>query len=133
MTRVTLSALAAVAVAACADSSRPLEPGGAQLQVSGMPGYTVVDIGTLGGNFGFARHINDSGLVVGESRTAAGQTHAFLWKPGDQMIDLGTLGGAFSGALGINNDGVVVGRSTNAAGERRAFRLDQRGGDARPR
>jgi len=48
MTRVALSALAVVAVVACADSSRPLGPGGARPQVSAMSGYTIVDIGTLG-------------------------------------------------------------------------------------
>ena len=47
MTRVALSTLAAVAVAACADSSRPL------------PGYTIVDIGTLGDGVGLARDINE--------------------------------------------------------------------------
>src|SRR5438093_13493735 len=79
MTRVALSALAAVAVVACADSSRPLGPGGAQPQVAGVPGYTIADIGTLGGNFGFARYINSSGLAWGESCTRVGWPDALFW------------------------------------------------------
>src|SRR5207247_10652735 len=99
MTRVALSALAVVAVVACADSSRPLGPGGARPQVSAMSGYTIVDIGTLGGNFGFARHINHSGLDLGDRRPAAGQTHALRERPGGETIDLHTPGRHMSGAL----------------------------------
>ena len=47
MTRVALFTPAVVAVAACADSSGP------------SPGYTIVDIGTLGDGVGLARDINE--------------------------------------------------------------------------
>src|SRR5262245_31925469 len=60
----------------------------------------VVDLGTLGGDASTGMALNDLGHVVGDSTTAAGQTHAFLWRNG-HMIDLGTLGGTVSTALAI--------------------------------
>jgi probable HAF family extracellular repeat protein len=71
--------------------------------------YTVVDLGSLGGNFGAVGGINNSGEVVGGSVTATGE-HAFLFSHG-KMKDLGTLGGANSEAFGINNSAEVVGLS----------------------
>ena len=52
------------------------------------------DLGTLGGSYSYCLGINARGQVVGESVTAAGETHAFLWEAGTGMQDLGTLGGA---------------------------------------
>jgi len=69
-----------------------------------------------GGAFG----INDSGQVVGYSRTATGESHAFLWTDG-VMKDLGTLGGTNSVAFGINDSGQVVGYSITATGETHPF------------
>jgi len=56
-------------------------------------GYTVTDLGTLGGTFSLAGGINNRGSVTGNS-TLPGDTavHAFLWQKG-VMTDLGTLGG----------------------------------------
>jgi probable HAF family extracellular repeat protein len=72
------------------------------------------DIGTLGGIYGNARGINDSGVVVGDSNLAGDlETHAFLYAD-DTMTDLGTLGGTKSRASAINNAGLIVGRSTTA-------------------
>ncbi|RYZ49775.1 MAG: hypothetical protein EOP07_23980, partial [Proteobacteria bacterium] len=77
----------------------------------------VKDLGTLGGSYSFARDINQSGQVTGESTTAKGETHAFIWK-GAELIDLGTWKThKFSMANGMNNLGQVVGysrTSTNA-------------------
>jgi len=81
---------------------------------------TVRDLGTLGGGASRAWGINDRDQVVGESETADGRTHAFLWSNG-QMTDLGTLGGPFSRAADINNRGQVVGTSMTAAGDSHAF------------
>jgi probable HAF family extracellular repeat protein len=73
--------------------------------------YTVTDLGTLGGTYSVAHHINNSGDVVGYSRLAGSAVfHAFLYS-GGSMTDLGTLGGDGSQALGINNTGQVVGYS----------------------
>src|SRR4051812_36246778 len=55
---------------------------------------TATDIGTLGGADSHARALNDTGQVVGWSRTAGGAAHAFITGPdGMGMRDLGTLGG----------------------------------------
>lgn len=64
----------------------------------------MTDLGALGGynNNSYAYGINDSGQIVGYSRTASGD-HAFIYDNG--MIDLGIDGGA----LGINNSGQIVG------------------------
>jgi probable HAF family extracellular repeat protein len=78
------------------------------------------DLGTLGGRNSYARGINPTGQVVGDSETATGQTHAFLWSRG-VMLDLGTLGGDYSIAHGINAAGQVVGESRTGTGEAHAF------------
>lgn len=60
----------------------------------------------------FARSINDAGVIVGHSPTAAGQTHAVRWVPsasepsGYRIEDLG-LG--YSVARAINSYGEIVG------------------------
>ena len=93
----------------------------------------VTDLGTLGGPQSYAVALNNSGLAVGYSTTAAATTcpfssvdpncHAFLWD-GTTMQDLGTLGGTFSAAAAISANGYVVGWSTIATGEYHAFFWD---------
>jgi probable HAF family extracellular repeat protein len=46
------------------------------------PTYTIIDLGTLGGSRSVAYSINARGQVVGDSGTAAGAQHAFLWEAG---------------------------------------------------
>ena len=76
-----------------------------------VPQYTVIDLGTLGGNDSIAHGINNSGQVVGESLIIGNlHNHAFLYANGI-MKDLGTLGGNESYAYGINDIGQVVGES----------------------
>lgn len=74
--------------------------------------YTVTGLGNLGDD-GDTRAwaLNDSGQVVGWSRTSSRITHAFLWEAASGMKDLGVLlpEGSESKALGINNLGQVVG------------------------
>jgi probable HAF family extracellular repeat protein len=81
---------------------------------------TMVDLGTLGGNYAQALAINDSGFVTGNSERwgvftiqKPGTTHAFIWNvAGKAMFDLGTLGGNFSYGTSINPSNHVAGYST---------------------
>jgi len=84
-------------------------------------GYTIFDLGTLGGAHSSAHHINTKGQIVGTSDTAEGLQHAFLWDHINGMRGLGTLGGESSEAIEINNSGQIVGNSRTEAGETHAF------------
>ena len=75
-----------------------------------LSAYTLIDLGTLGGNIANANDISEAGEIVGSATTASGQTHAFLWQIG-VMTDLGTLGGAYGAASGLYDNGQVVGFS----------------------
>jgi probable HAF family extracellular repeat protein len=81
---------------------------------------TSTDIGTLGGKDGYALDINDAGVVVGGSHTAAGDMRAFIYD-GGTMQALGTLGGNYSMAYSINEHGDIVGLSDTAGGARHGF------------
>lgn len=72
------------------------------------------DLGTLGGNYGYATAINNAGQIVGASVTKSGATHPFLYS-GGVMHDLGSFGGTYSGAVAINDRGQVLVQS-NAFG-----------------
>lgn len=72
----------------------------------------MVDIGTLGGTFGYPFWMNNRGQVVGDSNLTGDQaTHAFLWDKKEGLKDLGTLGGSVSNANWINDGGEIVGGS----------------------
>ena len=84
---------------------------------------TLIDLGTLGGDFSTANDVNSAGQVVGYSYLADGTTErAFLWQSG-VMTDLGTLPGYSLGsrANGINSAGQVVGTSSNGGSSVHAF------------
>ncbi len=81
-------------------------------------GGSMISCGDLGGGTSEATDINDSDVVIGNSTTASGNTHAFSWQlvGGVGVItDLGTLGGANSWAVDINDNGLIVGRSETGA------------------
>jgi probable HAF family extracellular repeat protein len=91
----------------------PTTPGGA----SG----TMLDLGTLGGQYSIGNGINDNGQVTGISATTGdAEAHAMLWTPTTPggtigtMVDLGTLAGAESEAFAINSSGQVTGYSSTA-------------------
>src|SRR5215831_6138838 len=72
-------------------------------------GWTLVDLGTLGGPESHAAAVSNSGLVVGCADTASG-VHAFIWRDGT-MQDLGTATDPPAGAscaLAVNDAGVVA-------------------------
>jgi probable HAF family extracellular repeat protein len=71
----------------------------------------MVDLGTLGGNFGRATAVNDFGQVVGASDTASNELRVFMWTSAGGMVDLGTLGGDHSESAAVNDLGQVVGES----------------------
>src|SRR5262249_22930570 len=83
-------------------------------------GTTMIQLGTLGGDYSEGFGVNDAGQVAGNSKTASGITHAFLYENGT-MNDLGTLGGSTSLALGTNASGQVVGSSVRADDFNHAF------------
>lgn len=74
---------------------------------------TMIDLGSLGGDWTIATQINDRGQIVGMSTRFFGDSeHAFLWDAG-VMTDLGTPGADWSRAVAINNHGQVVLQSGN--------------------
>jgi probable HAF family extracellular repeat protein len=87
-------------------------------------GYSVTDLGTLGGTESAAYGINESGQIVGYAFNSAQKRRAFLYTNG-QMRDLGTLGGPQSTAFAVNDTGQVVGVSEiNGFQDSRAFWYD---------
>jgi probable HAF family extracellular repeat protein len=69
----------------------------------------MIDLGTLGGHFGFANWINDQGKVVGQSNLPGDQNaQPFLWANG-HMTELPTIGGGYGYANWINQEGDVTG------------------------
>ena len=73
------------------------------------PRYTIIDLGTLGGNNSYAYGINEVGQVTGVSYTENGNFHSFVWQDG-MMTDLGTVqNGLHYTAQSINDSGKVVG------------------------
>ena len=88
--------------------------------VSGSGGqYSIVDLGTLGGEGCNGLSLNDKGQVVGSSSLQSVGLHGFLWQNG-ALSDLGTFGYGngqppFSEATSINNDGTIVGHAQSPA------------------
>jgi probable HAF family extracellular repeat protein len=92
----------------------------------------IIPLGTLGGILVTPTAINNSGVVVGFSDLADGQTqHAFIFSGGAQgtIRDLGTLGGTNSYAFGIDDSGNIVGISDLESGDAsKAFLIAGGGG-----
>lgn len=95
--------------------------GWAGLGRAGTAGYTITDLGSLGGApDGTDPHaINSLGQIAGEAVDSAGRRRAFLWSPAATngatggMIDLGDLGaGPIAIAQGIDDAGNVVGEAS---------------------
>ena len=71
----------------------------------------MIDLGSLGGTYGFPSGLNNRGQVIGQSNLAGDQSfHPFLWD-GSELIDMFTagVGGNFLFANSINDAGEVIG------------------------
>ena len=84
------------------------------------PDAGIRDVGDLGGGTATSFNINRHDVVVGESTTIDGDTHAFVFTNGE-IRDLGTLGGSYSTAEEINDLGIIVGASRDADGVQHAY------------
>lgn len=105
--------MAAIALAAQAQTADLLK----RSKVESPSGWTLVDVGTLGGPGSYGSALSDNGIVVGCSDVNPSGVHAFMYAHG-VMRDLGTGEASADGnacALAVNNAGVVSGRS--ASGE----------------
>jgi probable HAF family extracellular repeat protein len=84
-------------------------------------GYTITDLGTLGGTYSNATAISPNGTIVGRaSLSGSFPWHAFRYS-GGTMTDLGTLGGPSSEASDVNDAGEIVGTAETGSGLERAF------------
>lgn len=72
--------------------------------------YSVVDLGSFGGDSSVAYRINNAGTVVGWSSTLLADTHAFNTSAGS-VQDLNQPGSSNSYAYGINGSGQIAGTS----------------------
>lgn len=79
------------------------------------PRYTLIDIGTLGGDETFLNDVGGDGWITGYSAKADNFHAAFLWRDG-RMIELPSLYGDQSEGRGVNAAGVVAGVTSNPAG-----------------
>lgn len=119
--RGVLPLVALALIASCSENSGPgtKEPE-SFISRNTAAGFTLVDLGNLGGDSSVAYGLVGTDKAVGVSRTGAGELHAFYWNAG-AIQDLGTLGGAFSVAYALNAFDQIVGQSTIANGEFHAF------------
>src|SRR5579871_5283183 len=82
-------------------------------------GFTVTDLGTLGGTTSHAFAISQQSHIVGSATTSGGATHAFFFN--GTISDLGTLpGGTTSAAFGLNGIDQAAGQATTSGGAQHA-------------
>ncbi|RAO54396.1 hypothetical protein [Micromonospora saelicesensis] len=101
------SILGAALLAAALTAAPTAAPASAAAPV---PGYRMVELGTLGGDSSFALAMNNRGDVVGRAQAADGTYRGFLWRHG-RMTDLG----AFT-PTDVNDRGQVVGYPADGSG-----------------
>lgn len=88
--------------------------GGRGVQPTLWIGSRAFDLGTLGGNYGYAYDINDAGKIVGQSTSDETFVYrAFVWYRGriSALPGVGSDAGAASAAWGVNRAGVIAGES----------------------
>jgi probable HAF family extracellular repeat protein len=84
-------------------------------------GHVVSDLGTLGGDTGYADAINTHGVIAGQSTTSDGSFHATVWPVSGAPQDLDGEPGSFSLASALNDDGWVVGFIVSPGKKQTAF------------
>jgi probable HAF family extracellular repeat protein len=72
-----------------------------------LAGYSVTDLGTLGGTYSSARAISSNGFVTGIASDASGNQQAFIYALG-QMHALSDQGASSAGGNGVNTSGQVA-------------------------
>lgn len=110
MRRLRFAPVFLLLLAGCesSESPGPTAPDLDRAATSG--GYTVVDLGTLGGPSSIAWAISDAGTIAGHSELPDFATHMFLKRPGGTLQDLGNLPGAVvTRPLAINRREQIVG------------------------
>ena len=81
----------------------------------------MVDIGNLGGTYGYVIGFNNRGQMAGSMTLAGDQAyHPFLWS-GGVLTDLGTFGGNCGVAHALSDTGEVVGWTGDCQGAAFAF------------
>ena len=98
------------------------------LAASAQTGYTITNLGTLGGTMSAGTAINAASQVAGTAQTTNdAATRAVRWS-GTTPANLGTLGGASYG-YGVNDSGQVTGYAytTFSGNITHAFRYDATG------
>lgn len=80
-------------------------------------GFNIIDLGTVGNDTAsYAKSINNSGVVVGDSVSANGKTQGFVWSKwwpnNGKMLGLKNS----SSATAIDSSGVILGQSKNNKG-----------------
>ncbi|MCH7904503.1 MAG: hypothetical protein IH944_08045 [Armatimonadetes bacterium] len=93
---------------------------GEEVPVVFDPSGFVIVLARLGGSDGRVTAVSDSGVMVGWSETAGGQTRAARWTQG-VVVDLGSLANSDSVARAVNSIGQVAGESVDGVGQTRAF------------
>lgn len=73
-------------------------------------GWTLIELGTLGGPGSYGAAISGNGTVVGCADVNGATAHAFIWRDG-VMRDLTTASSGTSCALAVNDAGAAAGRS----------------------
>jgi probable HAF family extracellular repeat protein len=96
-----------------------------------VPEYSILDLGTPGGNRSEAFGVNNAGQVVGWGKTSTGANRAFRTAPNSPINPVADLvplhaGGSANFAYGINDAGTVAGDGSSSSGDR-AFRYSPAG------
>jgi probable HAF family extracellular repeat protein len=89
-----------------------------------LPQYTVVPLGTLGGEYSDAYAINDSGQAVGTMSLPEGRGHAFVATDAETRDLSADSGFPRSMAFGINTQGSVAGTAFYRSEKPNAFFWD---------